>query len=58
MADRILHELLIRAELEDCKILEKDESPYLAYWGIASVLPEDAAPEAGRSSSPADLVLQ
>ena len=58
MADQRLHELLIRAELEDCKILEKEESPYLAFWGVVGVLPEAAAQEAGRSSSPGELVFQ
>jgi hypothetical protein len=42
IADRRLHELLIRAELEDCKMLDKDESPYLAYWDVVRVPPEAA----------------
>jgi hypothetical protein len=54
MADQRLRELLIRAELEDCQILEKDESPYLAFCGVVGILAEaEAAAEAGRSSSPA-----
>jgi hypothetical protein len=57
ISDRRLHELLIRAELEDCKILEKDQSAYLAYWNVVDVPPEAAVTEARRSSPPAELVL-
>jgi hypothetical protein len=46
MSDRRLHELLIRAELEDCKILDKDQSAYLAYWNVVGVLPEATVTEA------------
>ena len=53
IADPRLHELLIRAELEDCKILEKDHSAYLAYWDVVGDLPEAAATEARLSSSSA-----
>jgi hypothetical protein len=46
MADERLHELLVRAELEDCKLLQKEISTYLEFWGIASES-TDLAPEAG-----------
>jgi len=34
MTDERFHELLVRAELEDCKILRKEGSAYLEFWGI------------------------
>jgi hypothetical protein len=58
IADPRLHELLVRAELEDCKILDKDHSAFLAYWGVVGDLPGAAVTEARRSSSPAELVFQ
>jgi hypothetical protein len=49
MADERFHELLVRAELEDCKILRKEGSTYLEFWGI--VIATDAEPDASASRS-------
>jgi hypothetical protein len=42
MADERHHDMLVRAELEDCLILRKETSPFLEFWGIADA--REAAP--------------
>jgi hypothetical protein len=58
MADQRLHDELIRAELEDCKLLQKEISTYLAFWGIAGESPEARPPieasPAARAKAPAN----
>jgi hypothetical protein len=56
MADERLHEMLLRAELEDCKLLQKEVSAYLEFWGIArdsteAGLEPPEAPGAGAGES-------
>jgi hypothetical protein len=48
MADKRLRDLLIQAELEDCRILEEEASAFLEAWGVsgdpATDEPTSAAP--------------
>jgi hypothetical protein len=54
MPDERLHEMLVRAELEDCMLLQKEVSAYLEFWRIARES-TDASPEPGdpKATTPA-----
>jgi hypothetical protein len=45
MADQRLHEQLLMADIEDCKLLQKEISSYLEFWGIAAESPDAALPD-------------
>jgi hypothetical protein len=54
MADERLHDMLVRAELEDCLILRKETSPFLEFWGIAAA--REVAAASRDASDPASGV--
>ena len=52
MADQRLHDELIRAELEDCKLLQREISTYLEFWGIVRDSPEAGQPNQALPAAP------